>query len=1109
MDALLTQQIDTLLRLAQLRGCNPVKPVTLQLYPDAESSKTFIVVVSFTEPTFSEIPYNVLWLNPRPTSPYYKQMLQRTSHVSDGAFRGSWQQVTTMDQMYAVDQVYRFVVENPSDLGLDVGDLTVPNATQRVMGIVKLKTDSTDSVVVSASDPRLSDKRIPTEHDHADYPRSKIKINAAQYAVVIGNSPTPGSVLVLESVDPTDKGVYYARWVKATDALVEWTSPRLTRVDISLPGNTSFMLHNSTMDLIGTGIWTDHTQVDPSGLQWSIEKNVVGVTIDADTGVVTAPALQYDTDLTVTVTLKDPVFGNTVTGTYLLRVRYVKEEVALTSIEIVGATELLPLDQATYGIVGHYSDGTRAAITPDAFTANSSALALAGYIATASGTLTEDAVVTLTATKNGLIDTHQVTVRKLQPLLLEINGAAVINELTTESYAFVAHMNDGSSKQVTPATFTSSNAKSTVSSNNVTSGEVVADEASVLTATYAVNGVTVTATKNITLHNLFNAVVPQQIVIAGPTSVQEKLTAQYAATVFYSDGSSAALAVTPAWSCLVGTIDPVTGAYTAPTTTVDTPETISISAVVGGYTLTDTHSVMIKNVAEIIATKLVITGVTTVNEGSSTKYQAEVYFSDDTVRGVNTGEMLAWSVTGSSTVSATGMLVAEAVTSDKAATLTLQAKIGTITLTDTLDILIKDIPVIPVSVAITGSSTVNENTVAQYSATITMSDGSTVTPSSVVWSISSGVGTIDASGSATWPKVMANSNSVVHVSATYGGTTLTKDKPVTIANLGNIVSVALIGAASIDEGKTSSYMMRATNEDGSTTDFATPTLTFVTATAFASISSNVVTAKAVTADTPISLRGTITAEGKQWTADLAVTIKDVPATLSSLAITGPATVQEKLTGQYSATATYSDGTTATVTPTWSISNAAGLTGLLLSASGLLTTVEVTADTTIAVKASFTHSGTTKTATANVKITNVAVVTAKPRFGIISRVNSEAGFNQAFLDSLTTILPGVTEDNIYMPAYSTTTANDKWGYVALPKATHGYAYVRQVDGASYGFAGSWDGAKDYPDAWDYTGPAEVTINGTIWVIYRHDFPFEQMDYTFEFKYNSSNPMSGYA
>ena len=1108
MDAQLTQQVATLLRLAQLRGVNPAKPVTLQLYPDAASTKAFIVVVSFTEPTFSEIPYNVMWLNPHPSSPYYKQLLRRTTHVSDGVFRGTWQALDTIEQMYSLDQVYRFVVENPSDIGLDVGDLTVPHATNRVMGIVKLKTAQADAVVVSSSDPRLSNKRTPTDHDHNDYPRSKIKINAAQYAVVIGNSPTEGSVLVLESVDPTDKNVYYARWVKATDSIIDWTSPRLTRVDISLPGNTSYMAHNSTMDLIGTGIWTDRTEVDPEGLSWAIEQNVIGVTIDAQTGLVTAPTLQYDADLTVTVTLTDKVFGNTVTGTYILRIRVIQVEATLTSIEILGPTEMLPLDQATYGIVGHFSDGTSAAITPDAFTSNHSSLALNGYIATAAS-VTEDAIVTLTATKDGLVDTHQVLVRKLQPLLLVIEGAAVIDEHTEQAYAFVAHLNDGSSHQVTSKTFTVDNAKATIAGNKVASGEVVDDEAAILSATYELNGVSVSATKNITLHNVFNAVVPQQIVIAGPTTVQEQTTAQYAATVFYSDGSSAPLAVVPVWSCLAGSIDAANGLYTAPKTTVDTPDTISISAVVDGYTLTDTHSIMVKNVLEAVATHIVITGSESVNEGSSTQYQAEVYFSDDTVRGVNAGEMLAWSVTGTSTISSVGMLVAQAVTSDTPTTITLQAKFGDVTLTDTLDIVIKDVPVIPVSVSITGSSTVNENTVAQYSATINMSDGSTVTPSTVAWSISSGIGTINSAGSATWPKVMANSTSVVHVSATYGGVTLTQDKTVTIANLGNIVSVALIGATSIDEGKTATYTMRATNEDGSTTNFASPTLTFAVATSFATIASNVVTAKSVSADTGIKLRGTVTAESKTWTADLDVTIKEVPVTLSALAITGPATVQEKLTGTYSATATYSDGTTATVTPTWSISNANGVAGLSISTAGVLTTAEVAANTAITLAASFTYRGVTKTASANVTITNVAAVSFTPRFGIVSRVNSEAGFNKAFLDSLTTVLAGNTADNIYMPAYSATSANDKWGYVAIPKATHGYAYVRQVDGASYGFAGSWDGAKDYPDAWDYTGPAEVTINGTVWVIYRHDFPFEQMDYTFEFKYNSSNPMSGFA
>ena len=44
-----------------------------------------------------------------------------------------------------------------------------------------------------------------------------------------------------------------------------------------------------------------------------------------------------------------------------------------------------------------------------------------------------------------------------------------------------------------------------------------------------------------------------------------------------------------------------------------------------------------------------------------------------------------------------------------------------------------------------------------------------------------------------------------------------------------------------------------------------------------------------------------------------VTIQDIPATVSSILITGPTQVDEDSTAQYTATATYSDGSTANVT----------------------------------------------------------------------------------------------------------------------------------------------------------------------------------------------------
>jgi hypothetical protein len=309
--------------------------------------------------------------------------------------------------------------------------------------------------------------------------------------------------------------------------------------------------------------------------------------------------------------------------------------------------------------------------------------------------------------------------------------------------------------------------------------------------------------------------------------------------------------------------------------------------------------------------------------------------------------------------------------------------------------------------------------------------------------------------------------------------------------------------------------MVATMEDGTTADFTTPTLSFVQATSAATISGQKVTAAQVSADTTVKLRGTVSAEGKSWTADLDVVIKNIPVTLSSIAISGPTTVEEKKTGNYTCLATMSDGSTKNVTPSWSIQSAGGLTGLAISASGVLTTVEVTANTVITLAATYSEGGVSKSATYNVTVTNVAPPTGGGvRFGIRRQVASLAEMSsQAFLNSLTTTLSGNNGDRVTIPANSTTgeslDPNATRAYIAWPKATHGWGYFITFDPQTggYGFAGSWDGALDIVGGYEYDGPAEVTIGGVRYIVYRTDFPFDQMPYIYEISYNSSDKRSG--
>jgi len=93
--------------------------------------------------------------------------------------------------------------------------------------------------------------------------------------------------------------------------------------------------------------------------------------------------------------------------------------------------------------------------------------------------------------------------------------------------------------------------------------------------------------------------------------------------------------------------------------------------------------------------------------------------------------------------------------------------------------------------------------------------------------------------------------------------------------------------------------------------------------------------------------------------------------LTSLAITGPATVPESSTATYAASAAFSDGTTQNVTTgtTWSENSpSASIAG------GVLTTAAVTSDQLVTVSGSFTSGGVTRTATLSVAIQNTPTAT---------------------------------------------------------------------------------------------------------------------------------------
>ena len=169
-------------------------------------------------------------------------------------------------------------------------------------------------------------------------------------------------------------------------------------------------------------------------------------------------------------------------------------------------------------------------------------------------------------------------------------------------------------------------------------------------------------------------------------------------------------------------------------------------------------------------------------------------------------------------------------------------------------------------------------------------------------------------------------------------------------------SIHITGYATVNENTNSAYTCTATWSDTTTSDVSDDT-TWSENSAYSTInSSGILTANNVSSDQSVTI--TAVYGGKSTTK--AVTIKDVPPTVVSLVIAGPASVDENTVASYTCTATWSDSSTSDVTGTasWSENSAYAE----ISSSGVLTAESVSSNQTVTVFALYGGSSANKMVT---------------------------------------------------------------------------------------------------------------------------------------------------
>lgn len=736
--------------LARTRGLTPRNPITFLFRPNAnDQTEVHQVIVSMTEPSFSEKPYNLIWIDANTGSPQYMYVLRRTSAVSDGNHRGSWVTVNDYAALFNQKQFFRFVVENAGDLGIEVGDLEIPHATTSRLGNVVTKDEpesTAETVAVSSSDTRMSNARYPTNHDHPDYARTMIRLNATAFVeVASSNEPQEGYVLAIVDQDPVNPNKYIGKWVKPTADNVEWESPHLMNLRISLPGNASYMSDNSSVKLNVDAEWSDRIEHQPAGVEWSIEENVIGVTITQD-GTVTAPDLAADVVLKVTARKRDPVYGNWVTATYNLLIKntfIIDDE--LVSIAIVGTGTLFYKQKETYTVTARYKSGNVATIMPTNFVVdNVNALDLVGLQGTGKKVST-DTVVKLTATYvyNGVTFTanKNVTVKAQLITLLEVLGASTITSQQSATYTFRITWSNGDTEMVTQNSFVAAPTTYTTISGNVVTArkETTSNRDIVLTATYITADQTVTGKKNVTILKETEAVVLTSLAIQGANTIRSEESANYTFLATYSDNSTKLIDPTTFTADRLDVVTIVNKTVNAGKVSSDIPVELSATYTENGITKTATLDILIVNVVPVVdLSSIKIVGPSSVQEKTTTPYTVLATYSDGHTATISPNEFRLQQASIYATFSDSNLIAGAVNIANTSVTIYASYTENGITKTATQNVTIVGNPPVVTSLEVRGADQMNENTTSQFTAWEILSDGSERQVTSPTWSVIQG-----------------------------------------------------------------------------------------------------------------------------------------------------------------------------------------------------------------------------------------------------------------------------------------------------------------------------------------------------------------------------------
>ncbi|MBI5499403.1 MAG: Ig-like domain-containing protein [Deltaproteobacteria bacterium] len=691
----------------------------------------------------------------------------------------------------------------------------------------------------------------------------------------------------------------------------------VTLVRVEVTPATATVHVGTTQQYIATAVYSDATTEDVSAnATWASDDEAVA-TIDA-AGEATGVSAG---------TVEISALFNEITGTATLTV----EDAQVTQVIVEPPNATINVGDTTdFTARAVYDDGTDEDVT-DTAVWNSSDDAIATVDA---GTVTGEAVgtATITAAFGGETSNAATVIVSELHTLDEIQitpPTATIPVDGEQPYIALGTFLDGTTEDITAdVTWDSSDpAVATIDAAGVATG-VAAGET---TITAAMDGITSNdATLTVTEAPLVSVTVDP---VTGTLHAGSAETLALTATANYADGSSADVTTTATWASSDDTIATVSNA--AGTEGVVSPDAanIGVAQITATFDGVTSGPAIINVVVSSVVTDVEVAPATaSIVAGTTQAFMATATFEDGRTSDVTATATWTSSALAIASVAVTG--VATGLTPGAATiTATYTGVAGTATLTVT------DATIVSIAVEPPVATIARGNTQA-FTATATLTDGTTR----------------DVTASATWTSSSTATATMAGATATgvaIGTATITATAgtpPVSGTALLNVTDPVLTGinvtpaTSTIPVAGTVTLTATGTYSDGSTADITALATWTSSATATASVAGGLVTG--VAAGGPVTItatRGTISGTAQ-------VTVSG--GILQTISITpgAPPSLPIGRTQSFTATGTYSDGTTADLTAhanlTWttsvgtvaSVSNAAGsdgvATGLAVGATNI-------------------------------------------------------------------------------------------------------------------------------------------------------------------------------